>query len=225
MFITTAMEKIKIILVDDHQIVRDGIKALLNDAEDIDIISEAASYNELREKLKLQNPDIIVMDISLPEISGLEITKMLSETYPHLKVLILSMYTGEDFIFNAIKAGAKGYLPKNTTRKEIIDAIHAVFNNNEYYSESISKVILKSYVQKAKSSDSLPERAEDKLSAREIEILKYFAGGMSNQEIADKLFISIRTVESHKNHIMQKLELKSTVDLIKYAIKNKIVDI
>ncbi|MEI6852062.1 MAG: response regulator transcription factor [Bacteroidota bacterium] len=219
------MEKIKIILVDDHQIVRDGIKALLNDAEDIDVISEAASYNELREKLKLQDPDIIVMDISLPEISGLEITKMLSETYPNLKVLILSMYTGEDFIFNAIKAGAKGYLPKNTTRKEIIDAIHAVYNNNEYYSESISKVILKSYVQKAKTADSLPERAEDKLSSREIEILKYFAGGMSNQEIADKLFISIRTVESHKNHIMQKLELKSTVDLIKYAIKNKIVDI
>jgi DNA-binding NarL/FixJ family response regulator len=219
------MEKIKIILVDDHQIVRDGIKALLNDADDIDVISEAASYNELREKLKLQNPDIIVMDISLPEISGLEITKMLSETHPHLKVLILSMYTGEDFIFNAIKAGAKGYLPKNTTRKEIIDAIHSVYNNNEYYSESISKVILKSYVQKAKTSDSLPEKTEDILSSREIEILKYFAGGMSNQEIADKLFISIRTVESHKNHIMQKLGLKSTVELIKYAIKNNIVDI
>ena len=219
------MEKIKIILVDDHQIVRDGIKALLNDAEDIDVISEAASYNELREKLKLQDPDIIVMDISLPEISGLEITKMLSETYPDLKVLILSMYTGEDFIFNAIKAGAKGYLPKNTTKKEIIEAIHSVYNNNEYYSESISKVILKSYVQKAKTSDNIPERAEDKLSGREIEILKYYAGGMTNQEIADKLYISIRTVESHKNHIMQKLELKSTVELIKYAIKNKIVDI
>jgi DNA-binding NarL/FixJ family response regulator len=219
------MEKIKIILVDDHQIVRDGIKSLLTDAEDIDVISEAASYNELREKLKLQNPDIIVMDISLPEMSGLEITKLLSETYPDLKVLILSMYTGEDFIFNAIKAGAKGYLPKNTTRKEIIDAIHAIYNNNEYYSDSISNVILKSYVQKAKTSDSPPVRAEDKLSTREIEILKYFAGGMGNQEIADKLFISIRTVESHKNHIMQKLELKSTVELIKYAIKNKIVDI
>ena len=212
------MEKIKIILVDDHQIVRDGIKALLIDAEDIDIISEAASYNELREKLKLQNPDIIVMDISLPEMSGIEITKLLSETYPNLKVLILSMYTNEDFIFNAIKAGAKGYLPKNTTRKEIIDAIHSIYNNNEYYSESISKTILKSYVQKAKTSDSPPERAEDKLSAREIEILKYFAGGMGNQEIADKLFISSRTVESHKNHIMQKLELKITVELIKYAI-------
>jgi DNA-binding NarL/FixJ family response regulator len=219
------MEKIKIILVDDHQIVRDGIKALLNDADDIDVISEAASYNELREKLKLQNPDIIVMDISLPEMSGIEITKLLNETYPNLKVLILSMYTGEDFIFNAIKAGAKGYLPKNTTRKEIIDAIHSIYENNEYYSESISNVILKSYVQKAKTSDVPSERSEDKLSSREIEILKYFAGGMSNQEIADKLFISIRTVESHKNHIMQKLELKSTVELIKYAIKNKIVDI
>ncbi len=219
------MEKIKIILVDDHQIVRDGIKALLTDVEDIDVISEAASYNELKEKLKLQNPDIIVMDISLPEVSGLEITKQLSETHPNLKVMILSMYTAEDYIFNAIKSGAKGYLPKNTTRKEIIDAIRAIYNNNEYYSESISSVILKSYVQKAKTADNQPERMEDKLTIREIEILKHFASGLSNQEIADKLFISIRTVESHKNHIMQKLELKSTVDLIKIAIKNNIVDI
>jgi len=219
------MEKIKIILVDDHQIVRDGIKALLIDTEDIDVISEAASYNELREKLKLQDPDIILMDISLPEMSGLEITKWITETYPNLKVLILSMYTSEDFIFNAVKAGAKGYLPKNTTKKEIIDAIHAVYNNDEYYSETISNVMLKSYVQKAKTADEYPEKAKYKLSQREAEILKYFAGGTSNQDIAEKLFISIRTVESHKNHIMQKLELKSTVELIKYAIKNKIVDI
>lgn len=219
------MEKIKIILVDDHQIVRDGIKSLLADADDIDIISEAASFNELREKLKLQDPDIILMDISLPEMSGIEITKWIAETYPNLKVLILSMYTGEDFIYNAIKAGAKGYLPKNTTRKEIIDAIHSVYSENEYYSESISNVILKSYVNKAKSADTLAEPLEDKLSARELEILKYYAGGLTNQEIADKLFISIRTVESHKSHIMQKLELKSIVELIKFAIKNKMVDI
>lgn len=219
------MEKIKIILVDDHQIVRDGIKSLLADADDIDIISEAASFNELREKLKLQDPDIILMDISLPEMSGIEITKWIAETYPDLKVLILSMYTGEDFIFNAIKAGAKGYLPKNTTRKEIIDAIHTVYANNEYYSESISNVILKSYVNKAKTANNVVEPLEDKLSARELEILKYYAGGLTNQEIADKLFISIRTVESHKSHIMQKLELKSIVELIKFAIKKKMVDI
>jgi len=219
------MEKIKIILVDDHQIVRDGIKSLLTDVDDIDIISEASDYHVLNEKLKLQDPDIIIMDISLPEISGLEIAKKLSVSHPHIKILILSMYTGEDFIFNAIKSGAKGYLPKNTTRKEIIDAIRAIHAGEEYFSESISNVILKSYVQKAKTADNQPERSEDKLTTREIEILKHFAGGLSNQEIADKLFISIRTVESHKNHIMQKLELKSTVDLIKFAIKNKIVDV
>ncbi len=219
------MGKIKIILVDDHQIVRDGIKALLTDVEDIDIISEASDHNVLREKLNLQNPDIIIMDISLPEISGLELAKRLSESHPEIKVIILSMYTDEDFIFNAIKSGAKGYLPKNTTRKEIIDAIRAVYAGEEYFSESISNIILKSYVQKAKTVDNQPERSEDKLTIREIEILKHFASGLSNQEIADKLFISIRTVESHKNHIMQKLELKSTVDLIKFAIKNKIVDV
>lgn len=219
------MDKIRIILVEDHQIVRDGIKALLTDAPDIEVTGEAASYRELQEKLQNQHPDIIVMDISLPDVSGIEITKMLNEQYPDIRILILSMYTGEDFIFNAIKSGAKGYLPKNTTRKEIIDAVRAIHNGEEYFSESISNIILKSYVNKAKNADQQPEKSEDKLTTREIEILKLFASGMSNQEIADELFISIRTVESHKNHIMQKLELKSTVEMIRFAIKNKIVEI
>lgn len=219
------MDKIRIILVEDHQIVRDGIKALLTDAPDIEVTGEAASYRELQEKLQNQHPDIIVMDISLPDVSGIEITKMLNEQYPEIRILILSMYTGEDFIFNAIKSGAKGYLPKNTTRKEIIDAVRAIYNGEEYFSESISNIILKSYVNKAKNADQQPEKSEDKLTTREIEILKLFASGMSNQEIADELFISIRTVESHKNHIMQKLELKSTVEMIRFAIKNKIVEI
>lgn len=219
------MNKIKIIIVDDHPIVRDGIKTLLADADDMVIIGEAGNYTELQEILTRLMPDVIIMDISLPDVSGIEITKMLTEQYPDIKILILSMYTGEDFIFNAIKSGAKGYLPKNTTRKEIYDAIHAVYFNEEYFSESVSNIILKSYVHKAKTADQLPEKHEDKLTVREIEILKLFAGGKSNQEIADELFISIRTVESHKNHIMQKLELKSTVDLIKFAIKTKIVEI
>lgn len=219
------MNKIKIIIVDDHPIVRDGIKTLLADADDMVIIGEAGNYTELQEILTRLMPDVIIMDISLPDVSGIEITKMLTEQYPDIKILILSMYTGEDFIFNAIKSGAKGYLPKNTTRKEIYDAIHAVYFNEEYFSESVSNIILKSYIHKAKTADQLPEKHEDKLTVREIEILKLFAGGKSNQEIADELFISIRTVESHKNHIMQKLELKSTVDLIKFAIKNKIVEI
>jgi DNA-binding NarL/FixJ family response regulator len=220
-------EKIKIILVEDHQIVRDGIKALLAEGPDIEIIGEAQNFSELREILISKLPDIIIMDISLPETSGIEITTYITEKYQSTKVLILSMYTEEDFIFNAIKAGAKGYLPKNTTRKELLDAISAIYNGAEFYSDTISNIILKSYVNKAKSADNknVKINKEDLLTHREIEILKHYAEGYSNQEIADKLFISIRTVESHKNHIMQKLELKSTVDLIKFAIKNKIVEI
>jgi DNA-binding NarL/FixJ family response regulator len=220
-------EKIKVILVEDHQIVRDGIKALLAEGPDIEIIGEAQNFSELREILNSKLPDIIIMDISLPETSGIEITTYITEKYQSTKVLILSMYTEEDFIFNAIKAGAKGYLPKNTTRKELLDAISAIHNGAEFYSDTISNIILKSYVNKAKSADNknVKINKEDLLTHREIEILKHYAEGYSNQEIADKLFISIRTVESHKNHIMQKLELKSTVDLIKFAIKNKIVEI
>lgn len=219
------MEKIKIILVEDHQIVRDGIKALLTDIDNIEIVGEAADHTELYERLGRQIPDVIIMDISLPGMSGIELTRQLAETHPSVKVLMLSMYTSEDFIFNSLKSGARGYLPKNTTRRELVDAIEAITRGEEYFSDSISSIILKSYITKAKSTDQQVEKTEEKLTNREIEILKLFASSLSNQEIADKLFISVRTVESHKNHIMQKLELKSTVDLIKFAIRNKLVDI
>jgi DNA-binding NarL/FixJ family response regulator len=219
------MANIKIMLVDDHQIVRDGIKALLESLDNVQVIGEASNVAELLVKLETSHPDIIVTDISMPDISGIELTKIINENpvYNGIKVLILSMFTNEDFIFNAIKAGAKGYLPKNTTRRELFDAVNTIYNGDEYFSESISNIILKSYIKKAQGDEQADKK--EALSVRETEILKHFAEGMANQEIADKLFISIRTVESHKNHIMQKLELKSTVDLIKFAIKNKIVEI
>ena len=175
--------------------------------------------------LKSKIPDVAIVDISLPEMSGIELTTYLSEHYPVIRVLILSMYTSEDFIFNAIKAGAAGYLPKNTTKKELNTAIEAIIKGEEYFSDSISSVILKSYIKKAKTDDMPEEKGLDLLSSREQEVLKLFSDGHSNKEIADKLFISTRTVESHKNHIMQKLELKTTVDLVKFAIKNGILEI
>jgi DNA-binding NarL/FixJ family response regulator len=218
------MNKIRVVLVDDHQIVRDGIKSLLAEAPGIVILGEAGSSDELILLLSREQPDVVIMDISLPDVSGIELTKVLGNLFPGVKVLILTMHTGEDFIFNAIKAGAKGYLPKNTTRKELLDAVKSVHNGDEYFSDSISDIILKSYVKKAQTGEKT-ERSLDQLTARELEILKLFACGFSNQHMADKLFISIRTVESHKNHIMQKLELNSTVDLIKFAIQNKIIEI
>jgi len=217
------MEKIRLILVDDHQLVRTGIANLLSGEPSFEIIGEAADAKELFELLKQSQPDIAILDIALPGISGIEITKKLHNEFPGIRILILSMHTSEEFIFNAINSGARGYLPKNTSRKELIEAIYAINRGEEYFAESISNVILKSYIKKAKSDLQEDENNENLLSKREIEVLRLFAEGMTNQEIADKLFISIRTVESHKNHIMARLELKTTVDLVKFAIRNNIV--
>ena len=219
------MSKIRIFLVDDHQLVRDGIKALLMSADDLTILGEASSGKECFEKIALEPPDILILDISLPDTNGIEVTKRISAEYPDTRVLILSMYTSEDFIFNSVKAGARGYLPKNTSREELLSAIHAIHDGEEFFADSISRIMLKGYVRKAKEDDTIQQRGAIPLTTREIEILKLFAEGFINKEMSDKLDISIRTVETHKNHIMKKLELKSTVELIKYAIRNKIVEI
>lgn len=221
------MEKIKLILVDDHRLVRAGIKSLLDDNDRFEILGEAENGDELFALLQKVLPNVLILDISLPGLSGIDLTRKILDTpaYDGVKVLILSMFTQEEFIFNAIQAGARGYLPKNTSKKELLEAIEAVHNGEEYFSQQISGIILKSYIKKAQNQEDESKKKEDLLSKREIEILKLFAEGVSNQEIADKLFISVRTVESHKNHIMQKLELKNTVDLVKFAIKNKIIEL
>lgn len=224
------MDKIKVALVDDHQIVRDGIRSLLTGIDDIEVIIEACDAMCIIERLKIVKPDVLVpdvmiVDISLPEISGIELTKIITSQHPSIKIIMLSMYTNQEFIFNAIKAGAKGYLPKTITRVELLDAIREVFKGNEYFSKDVSNIILKSYLKQVKDPERFDVLQEEKLTNRELEILRFVAEGYSNQLIADKLFISVRTVESHKNHIMQKLELTTTVDLVKYALKNKIIDL
>jgi len=219
------MEKIRIILVDDHQLVRDGIKALLTGIPDIAIIGEASGATELFGELEKLKPDLLIMDISLPEISGIEITKKICIEYPGINVLILSMYNNEEFIFNSLKAGAKGYLPKNTSRDELLEAIYAINKGEEFFGESISKVMLKSYIKRATHEDKPEEKSREVLTSREIEILRLYVEGLINKEISEKLDISIRTVETHKNHIMRKLGLKSTVELVKFAIRNKIAEI
>jgi DNA-binding NarL/FixJ family response regulator len=219
------MEKIKIILADDHHLVRAGIANLLKGEPNLEITGEASDASECLAFLERVLPDIAILDIAMPGMSGIDLTRKISLLYPGVRILILSMYTSEEFIFNAINAGAKGYLPKNTSRGELLDAIQAIHLGEEYYAESISNVILKSYIKKAKSGTDESTSKESQLSKRELEVLRLFAEGYSNQEIADKLFISIRTVESHKNHIMQRLELKSSVDLVKFAIRNNMVNL
>lgn len=212
------MDKIKIILVDDHQMFRDGVKSVLNDEKNIDIIGEVGTGGDLYELLKLQKPDLIITDISLPGISGVEIAKYISENYPEIKILILSMHSNEEFIIRALSVGANGYLPKDTSMNELLDAINTIYMGENYFNKDISNTILKSIINKSKD-----EKGNGKcLTKREKEVIALVVEGLSNKEIAEKLFISVRTVDSHKNNIMQKLNLKSSVELVKYAIKNKL---
>lgn len=219
------MSKIKVILVDDHQIVRDGIRSLLSDCIDITVIGEAKNAYDFFEIIKKNSPDVVLLDISLPSMSGIEVSKILAAEYPQIKILMLSMYTSEEFIFNALKSGIHGYLPKNTTKKELVLAINEVYKGHEYFSKSISDTILKSYVNSAKYGNSVSDNKLENLTNREREILHYIIQGMSNPNIAKKLNISIRTVETHKTSIMKKLELNNTVDLIKFAIKNNLIEL
>ncbi|MCX6284687.1 MAG: response regulator transcription factor [Bacteroidetes bacterium] len=219
------METIRIFLVEDHDMVRDGLKALLTSIPDIAIIGEASTGRSLFEKLKIVQPDIIVLDISLPDISGIEITKRLRHEYPQIRVLILSMYTHEDFVTGAIKSGAKGYLPKNTSRDELVKAIYAIFRGEEFFGETISKILLKSFIRSAVEKEDEQEKPAYNLSSRELEILKLYAEGFNNKEIGVKLNISVRTVETHKNHIMKKLGIRSPVEMVKFAIRNKIINL
>jgi len=219
------MSKIKVILIDDHQIVRDGIKALLSGNNNIDIIGEAKDAYALFEILKTQIPDVVLLDISLPSMSGIEVSKILTVDFPQIKILMLSMYTSEDFIFNALKSGIHGYLPKNTTQKELLEAIDSVFNGKEYFSKCISDTILRSYVNSAKHGNSNSSDKLSGLTSREREILQQVVEGNNNSSISEQLNISIRTVETHKTNIMRKLDLNSTVDLVKFALKNNLIDL
>jgi len=217
------MTKIKIILADDHRIFRDGIKSLLSDNDFINIIGEASSGNELLDMRKTHKPDVVIVDITMPGLSGIEVSKQISSLYPEIKIMILSMHTDEDFVINSIKAGAHGYLPKDTSKEELLEAIKIIYDGGEYYGKLVSDNFLKNYIKKFKTGQNLKENED--LTQREIEILKLAASGSSNKEIADKLFISTKTVDAHKNHIMQKLKLKNTAEMVLYAVKNKIIEV
>jgi len=216
------MEKIKIILADDHQMFRDGIKAVLSDEEDIQLIAEVSGGEELMKVLTMRIPHIVITDISMNDLSGIEATRLIKKKYPCVRVLILSMHTHEDFIMNAIKAGASGYIPKDAGRFELLQAIRALSAGDEYFTNTVSQTFVKGYMKETQTLQNNQDKSQV-LTPREIEIVKSIAEGYLNKEIADKLCISIRTVDTHKNNIMQKLALKSTVDIVKYAIKNELI--
>ena len=211
------MEKIKLLLADDHSIIRDGIKAMLKNYAEIKVVAEVSSGNELVEYLN-NNPtsiDIVLTDISMPDMNGIEATKIIVEKFPQIKVLALTMHLEDAYITNMIKAGAHGYILKNSNINELILAIKTVYNSQKYYANEVSVSLINNMMNK----EQLPNT---ELSTREIEVLSCIADGNTNKEAGEKLFISPRTVETHRRNLMDKLNLKNTAEIVRYALKNKL---
>jgi DNA-binding NarL/FixJ family response regulator len=219
------MNEIKIILVDDHDIVRDGLKVLLMNLPDIIMIGEVSNGFELFNLLENTKPDIILMDIRLPKMSGIVVTEKVKTEYPDIKVIMLTASVDDKSVSESFKAGALGYLPKNIKQMELIEAIREVNKGNRFLAKSISDDVLNKYLHKNKPETIGQPKIESELTKREIEIIELFAEGYNYKEVADKLYISCNTVETHKKNIFEKLEINSIVELVKYAIKQGIISI
>jgi len=218
------MSRIKVLLVDDHQIITNGIQVMLEGVEEVEWMGSSNDAEDALRLVKALNPDILITDISMPKLNGIEITQLIKKEQLSTKVLILTMYTFEDFIFNAIQAGASGVLSKQDTTKEVLlEAIRAVHEGNDYFSPSVSKLVMQSAVKNVRHQLAPDLSKVPSLTLREKEILRLYVEGFTNHEIGDKLNISPRTVETHKNNIMQKFNFKSTVEMVKYALRNNLV--
>jgi DNA-binding NarL/FixJ family response regulator len=217
--------KIKVLIIDDHQIFRDGISSMFNEEDDIVVIGFASDGEEALKQIDQLDPDILLLDISLPGITGFELMRVVNKKYPGIKILVLSMHTKAEYIYEAMNAGAFGYLPKqNTSKYELLNAVRTVYMGEKYLNEDVTMVMKKSHSAKGIMSAEF-QRNISSLTKREHEIVRLVAEGLTNQEIANKLFVNIRTVETHKTNILQKLHCKNSVDLVKFAIKNNLLEL
>jgi DNA-binding NarL/FixJ family response regulator len=207
------MDKIKVLLVDDHAIMRDGIRALLSLHNDIDIVGEASDGHEAIEKTMELSPDLIIMDIAMPEMDGLEATRRIKKQNPRVKILILTQYDNKEYILSAVRAGAAGYIPKRALGSELITAIRAIHRGDSFLYPSVATALIEEYQQVG------TEDPYDQLTPREREVIKLLAEGQSSREIAEKLFISQKTVLGHRSRIMEKLGLHNRAELFKYAAR------
>jgi len=202
---------------------RDGLKEILNKEKNIQIIDEAENGYEVLEKTENNNIDVVLMDIDMGGTNGIKATKELLTKLPETKVLVLSMHSDSKYIMSMLEAGAKGYILKNAGKEEVIAAINTVASGDSYFSSQVSSKIIEKLYSKRTAIEKLKNR-EIPLTPRELEVLKLIALEYSNPEIAEELFISIRTVETHKRNLLEKLGAKNTAGLVKYALSNKIID-
>ncbi len=211
------MSKAKVLLVDDHTVVRQGLKALLALEPDVEVIGEAENGREAIKCLEELNPDVVLMDISMPGLNGIEATRQIRQQYPHIKVVVLSMHANEEYVFQVLQAGASGYVLKQSDSMEVLTAIQAALSGGSFMSPPISRAVIDNYVRRAEARGK--GNALKLLTPREREVLQLLAEGLPNRDIAKQLNISVKTVETHRSNMMSKLNVKSKTELIKYALR------
>lgn len=218
------MKKIRVILADDHAVLRAGLKTLFEVQPDIEVIAEAADGIEAMRKSLELSPDILLLDISMPGLSGFEVTQQLKRSNPDIRILILTMHDDENYLHQIIRAGADGYIPKKAADNELMAAIRATYRGENFIHSSMTRGLFMDLRTKETPPVEI-EHDENELSEREQEVLRYLAMGYSNQEIADKLFLSIKTVETYKARVKEKLGLSGRADLVRYAIRKGLLNI
>lgn len=212
------MERIRVLIADDHALFREGLRVILEAHPDIEVVGEAANGREALEEARRLHPDVVVMDVAMPVMDGLQATKALREELPDVRILALTMHDHRGYVLPMLTLGATGYVLKSAAGSELVEAIRLAHVGESYLHPSVARALLEEYRRQA------PGRA-DGLTERELEVLQLVAEGLTSQEVAKRLFISVRTVETHRKHIMEKLGLRTPTDLVKYAIRRGLIHI
>ena len=223
---SSLQEKTRVLIVDDHRLLRDGLAALLSGADDIEIVGSVPSGEEAISIFPSLRPDVILMDIMMGGMTGIEATRWIKEQDSSIKIVLISSEIRKELVTAGIQCGIDGYLPKDVDLAILSEAIRTVRGGGRYFNEAITNLVFEDFYQKKKLTNTQGKiTLPNDLTKRDQEVLALVASGKSNQEVADDLFISIKTVDTHKNHILDKLGLKNTAELVKYAIKNKLISL
>ncbi|MCX6144703.1 MAG: response regulator transcription factor [Ignavibacteriales bacterium] len=216
------MDKIRVLLADDHTLIRSGIATLLQSNKDFVVVGEAEDGEEAVRKTGELKPTVVVMDLSMPKLSGIDATKQIKKKYPEVNVLVLTMHENEEYVYQILKSGAAGYVLKSAGKEELITAIRAAAKGEKFFSPRISQLMAEGYVRRVEQVATEIETGDVPLTRREREVLTLVVDGLTNQQIADQLFISPRTVDTHRTNIMQKLNIHDLANLVRYAIEHGI---
>ncbi len=215
-------DKIKVVIVDDHTLLREGIRAMLALSMEIEVVGEAPDGQSGIDLVGQIQPDVVLMDIAMPVLDGLEATRRIKDRFKKVKVLILTQHENREYVFPILKAGADGYVLKKAAGTELVSAIKAVHEGGTFLYPSVARAVVEDYL---RPDGTISERRHSKLTDREIEVLKLIAEGRSNQEIADMLCLSVKTVTGHRTNIMEKLDIHSRTELVKYAIRTGLIQV